>query len=216
MAADSTTQLQGLIDRLSAGDPAARDELIGRAYGRLRRLAHKMLAGFPPVRSFEDTDDVLHDSLPRLTQALAAVPPASVADFFGLASRQMHWELLDLVQRYYGPKGPGGKHAPPAQGDGSQTTPSEGVPASADDPPALAAWTEFHEAVEALPEKDRRVFELLWYQEMTQAEAAVLGVAESTVRRHWLLARRRLGPSCAAQTRAERVGVQGGHVHVDR
>jgi RNA polymerase sigma-70 factor (ECF subfamily) len=194
MAADSTTQLQGLIDRLSGGDPAARDELIGRAYGRLRRLAHKMLRGFPPVRAFEDTGDVLHDSLPRLTQALAAVPPASVADFFCLASRQMHWELLDLVQRYYGPKGPGGKHAPAGQGDGSQSTAPEGVPASADDPPALAFWTEFHEAVEALPEKERKVFELLWYQEMTQAEAAaVLGVGESTVRRHWLLARRRLG-----------------------
>ena len=36
--------------------------------------------------------------------------------------------------------------------------------------------------------------ELLWYQEMTQAEAAaVLQVAKSTVRRHWLAARRRLG-----------------------
>jgi RNA polymerase sigma-70 factor (ECF subfamily) len=55
-------------------------------------------------------------------------------------------------------------------------------------------WTEFHEAVEALPDKERQVFELLWYQEMTQAEAAtVLQIADSTIRRHWLSARRRLG-----------------------
>src|SRR5579871_4978787 len=102
MAADSTTQLQGLIDRMSAGDVSARNELIGRAYERLRRLAHKMLQNFPRVRSFEDTGDVLHDSLPRLSRALESVPPASVAEFFHLAGRQMRWELLDLVQRYHG------------------------------------------------------------------------------------------------------------------
>src|SRR5262249_47056813 len=162
-------------------------------YERLRRLAHRMLRRFPRVRSFEDTDDVLHDSLPRLTRALEAVSPASVAAFFRLASRQMHWELLDLVQRYYGPAGPGGKQVPAAEADRSDSTPREEVPTSSDSPPALACWTEFHQAVEALPEKQREVFELLWYQEMTQAEAAaILGVAESTVRRHWLAARRRL------------------------
>ncbi len=194
MAADSTTELQTLIDRLAAGDRRARDELISRAYDRLRRLAHRMLGGFPRVRSFEDTDDVLHDSLPRLTRALETVPPASVREFFGLASRQMRWELLSLVERYFGPKGPGGKHVPTAQRTSSQSTTPGEEPHGTDDPPALAMWTEFHRQVEALPEKEREVFELLWYQEMTQAEAArVLQVGESTVRRHWLLARRRLG-----------------------
>jgi hypothetical protein len=42
MTADFTSQLQRLIDRLAAGDGSARDELIGRAYERLRRLAHVM------------------------------------------------------------------------------------------------------------------------------------------------------------------------------
>lgn len=193
MAADSTTQLQGLIDRMAAGDHSARDELIGRAYARLLRLAHKMLQGFPRVHSFEDTGDVLHDSLPRLTRALEAVPPASVAEFFRLASRQMRWELLDLVQRYAGSAVPGGQPAAGAE-DNSSSTPPEEKPTTTDNPPALASWTEFHRAVGALPEKEREVFELLWYQEMTQAEAAaVLHVAEITVRRHWLAARRRLG-----------------------
>jgi RNA polymerase sigma-70 factor (ECF subfamily) len=193
MAADSTTQLQGLIDRMAAGDRSARDELIGRAYTRLLRLAHKMLQSFPRVRSFEETGDVLHDSLPRLTRALEAVPPASVADFFRLASRQMRWELLDLVKRYATSRVPGGQPAAGAE-DSSSSTPPEEKPTTTDNPPALASWTEFHKAVEALPEKEREVFELLWYQEMTQAEAAaVLRVAEITVRRHWLVARRRLG-----------------------
>src|SRR5262249_44502073 len=50
------------------------------------------------------------------------------------------------------------------------------------------------EQVEQLPAEEREVFDLLWYAEMTQAAAAqVLGVAEITVRRRWLAARRRLG-----------------------
>jgi hypothetical protein len=127
MAADSTTQLQGLIDRMAAGDESARDELIGRAYQRLRRLAHRMLQGFPRLRRFEDTTDILNDTWPRLAQALKAVPPASVAEFFRLASRQMRWELLDLVQRYCGPEGPGGKEVPAGQHDSSHHTPAATV-----------------------------------------------------------------------------------------
>jgi len=99
MAADSTSQLQSIIERMAGGDAAARDELISRAYRRLHRLAHKMLENFPRLRPFEDTDDLLHDSLPRLARALQSVPPDSVSEFFGLACRQMRWELLDLVER---------------------------------------------------------------------------------------------------------------------
>jgi RNA polymerase sigma factor (sigma-70 family) len=194
MALDSTRQLQGLIDRLAAGDLSARDQLIGRAYERLRRLARRMLRAFPRAQPFEESGDLLHDSLGRLTRALESVPPASVADFFRLASRQMHWELLDLVQRRYGPKGPGGKHVPAKDGNGSQSTPPHEVATTTDNPASLAFWTEFHNAVDALPEEQREVFGLLWYQEMAQAEAAaILQVSESTVRRLWSSARRRLG-----------------------
>jgi RNA polymerase sigma-70 factor (ECF subfamily) len=193
MSAEFTSQLQGLIDRLAAGDQTARNELIDRAYDRLRRLARKMLRRFPHVGDFEDSSDVLHDSLPRLMRALEAVPPASTAQFFGLASRQMHWELLDLAKRYAGQVAPRGN---PRQEGGSDS--SHGAPpcehAGTDSPSTLASWTEFHHAVESLPERERDVFDLLYYQELTHAEAAALMlVSESTVRRLWLSARRRLG-----------------------
>jgi RNA polymerase sigma-70 factor (ECF subfamily) len=195
MSADSTTQLQGLLDRLAAGDPVARQELMGRAYERLQRLAHKMLQGFPRVRAFEDSMDVLHGSLPRLLRALDGVPPASVAEFFRRMSQALRWELLNLLRRYYGPEGPGGKQGALEAGDSTANpAPALAEPGTSTSPSELARWTEFHEAVEALPEKERQVFELLYYQELTQVEAAaVLRVAEITVRRHWLAARRRLG-----------------------
>jgi RNA polymerase sigma-70 factor (ECF subfamily) len=190
MTGDFTSQLQGLIDRLAAGDQSARDELIGRAYDRLRRLARKMLRKFPHVGGFEESSDVLHDSLPRLIRALEVVPPASVAQFFALASRQMHWELLDMAKRYAGREAPRGEQIAARANGGAPNAEA----ATADSPSSLASWTDFHRAVESLPEKERDVFDLLYYQELAHAEAAaLLHVSESTVRRLWLSARRRLG-----------------------
>ena len=44
------------------------------------------------------------------------------------------------------------------------------------DPSALAAWSEFHRAVGELRDEHRTVFELHYYQGLTQAEGArILG-----------------------------------------
>src|SRR5262245_59878485 len=54
-------------------------------------------------------------------------------------------------------------------------------------------WTEFHEAAARLPDGLRAVFDLLWYQGLTQAEAAaMLGVAVPTVKLRWTKARLRV------------------------
>ncbi len=61
------------------------------------------------------------------------------------------------------------------------------------DPERLTDWTEFHQKVESLSDHDREMFDLLWYQGMSQAEAAAsMGVSERTVNRRWLAARLRL------------------------
>ena len=57
----------------------------------------------------------------------------------------------------------------------------------------LRRWTEFHEAAARLPDELRAVFDLLWYQGLTQAEAAtLLGVAVPTVKLRWMKARLRV------------------------
>jgi RNA polymerase sigma factor (sigma-70 family) len=54
-------------------------------------------------------------------------------------------------------------------------------------------WGDFHDKVEALPDEEREVVELLWYQDLPQHEAAeVLGVDPSTVKRRWRAARQKL------------------------
>ncbi len=146
-----------------------------------------MLGTFPAVQAHEQTDDILNGSLLRLHAALADVTPESLRHFFNLAGQAIRRELIDVARRLN-------------RGDGRRVVlmPDDAAalhPPGRDGCPVdLAAWGEFHEAVEALPPDEREVTTLLWYEELSQAEAAaVLGVTERTVLRRWHSARLKLG-----------------------
>ena len=183
--AGTTTELQHWIELLHSGDDRATHGLIARACERLRLLARKMLRGFPVVRSHEQTDDILQNALLRLYHSLAEVRPETLRHFFALAGRQIRRELLDLAKRYRRLDG----HCTTVPGDG----PDLDRPCDGDCPADLAQWTEFHALVETLPDEEREVVNLLWYEGMTQPEAAeVLGVSSRTVLRRWHAARLKL------------------------
>jgi RNA polymerase sigma-70 factor (ECF subfamily) len=187
---ESLGQIQSWLARLQAGDLAARDALLGAAGERLRHLAHRMLQTYPRVARWEETDDVLQNALLRLYRTLKDVPPQSVADFLRLAALNIRRELRDLARHYYGPQGAGTHHVTLGP---DQSTPPEATGQSSLEPQRLAVWSEFHQHVEDLPEEERTVFDLLWYQGLSQAEAAqVLGVAERTIKRRWQSARIKL------------------------
>jgi RNA polymerase sigma-70 factor (ECF subfamily) len=196
-----STVIQGWLDRLRAGNDAARAELLECAGDRLVRLARKMLKDFPKVRRWEQTDDVLQNAILRLHRALERTAPQTVRSFFHLAAFQIRRELIDMARHYYGPNGIGAHHKTQVPADGShQPTPTAAMAADTDDPERLSAWTEFHHQVERLPEEQREVVDLLWYQGLTQGEAAeVLGVSEKTINRRWMAARVRLGTILAGQ-----------------
>jgi RNA polymerase sigma factor (sigma-70 family) len=187
-----TQQIQGLLERLQAGDESARKELINSACERLTRLTRKMLRSYERVKRWEQTDDVFQNAAMRLYRTLGEVKPATAAEFFRLAALNIRRELLDLAKHYYGPQGPGARHASGGVGQESAGSgPAAGGPAdNSGEPSRLAAWTEFHAQVEGLPEEEREIFELLWYQGLPQAEAAaLLGVSGRTVKRRWQSAR---------------------------
>src|SRR5262245_1202071 len=172
-----TVQIQGYLDRLRGGDEAARDELLGCACERLRHLARKMLRRYPNVHRWEQTDDVLQNAAIRLYRTLRQLPVQTPLDFFRLAALNIRRELLDLAKHYYGPQGQGAHHASWGSGDSSAADSDLGraaPPDRSDDPARLAAWGEFHERIAALPDEERDVFDLLWYQDLSQAEAAEL------------------------------------------
>jgi RNA polymerase sigma factor (sigma-70 family) len=190
-----TIYIQGCLDRLAQGDESARGDLLECACGRLRNLARKMLRNYPGVHRWEETDDVLQNAVVRLHRALQQVPVRTTRDFFAIAALNIRRELLDLAKHYYGPLGLGARHRSQA-GDANSASPTLEGPAPgglSTEPGRLAAWTEFHAQVEALPAEEKEVFDLLWYQEMSQADAAaLLNVSERTIKRRWQAARLQL------------------------
>ena len=78
---DDDDELSRLIRRFRAGDPDARDGLIRYTYERFVRLTRRMLDGFPALRRWEQTDDVLQNALVRLCRALEVVPLESARHF---------------------------------------------------------------------------------------------------------------------------------------
>lgn len=201
MAEPPSSQLQIWLERMNGGDRAAQEALIEHSCERLRLLARKMLhEDFARLRREEETADVLQGALLRLHRALAApeVKPSSPAQFFALATEMIRRELLDLSRRHFGPNRP---RPLSLQADAADSGPAPlaDPPDSTYNPGRLLAWSEFHEQVQRLPTEERQVFELLWYQELAQAEvAALLHVSVPTVKRRWLAARLRLRKALAA------------------
>jgi len=186
----SDTKFHNLIEMAATGDDAASDALLDHACERLLKLTRKMLNGYPNLRRWEQTDDVCQNAMLRLHRALEQVEVESVRHFFNLAAVQIRRELLDLAKHHFGPQGGGANHhtdGQPADDEGGSihSTPHE--------PRNLEQWSEFHAEVENLPNEEREAFDLLWYDGLTQEEAAqALGISLRTLKRRWQAARLRL------------------------
>jgi RNA polymerase sigma-70 factor (ECF subfamily) len=184
-----TSHLLGLVDRMRAGDPAAADELFRRLGERLERLARKMLRGFPAVRRWEQTVDLVQKASLRLLQALRTVRPDSTRAFFALAGKHMRYELLDLERHY---RAASAMHHTDGVA-GRDGTPAHQPVDPAPSPDELDEWGAFHRQIEELPEEEREVVDLHFYQGLSKAEAAeLLGVHVRTVQRLWNAALLRL------------------------
>ncbi len=179
-----TVHLRHCVERWQQGDRAAADELLLVAGHRLERLARKMLKGFPNVRAWAETGDVLQSSLVRLLRNLRARCPSSTRDFYSLAALHVRRELLDLARYFRGrrcvsldlPGNAAESHA------GGLPVVEKRIPS----PDELELWCRFHEAVEELPAHEHEVVGLVFYHGWTQAQIAeLLGVDVRTVRRRW-------------------------------
>lgn len=185
-----TSELQGWLERMRTGDRSvvdeARSEIVRLAGGRLELLTRRMLRRNSRLRRWEETADVLQNSLVRLHRALETVRPESVRQLFGLAATQIRRELVDMARKHFGPMGQGAHHkTDPRAADPNGAREREFADRRGE-PSSIAEWTDFHEKVGELPSVEREVFDLLWYQGLNQEEAAaILGVTSRTVKSRW-------------------------------
>jgi RNA polymerase sigma-70 factor (ECF subfamily) len=97
--------------------------------------------------------------------------------------------MIDLVRHHFGPLGAAAFHATHPPADSGQSSSAAGHGDRADlthEPSQMAAWAEFHESAGNLPAEMGEVFDLIFYQGLSHAEAAgLLGVSTKTVQRRW-------------------------------
>jgi RNA polymerase sigma factor (sigma-70 family) len=194
VADDTSTDLQLLIDRLRRGDADARRELLQRAHDRLLRIAATIFRqDFPALHGRHDLESVVSEVWMRLVSALEKTQPETVDGFFGLVFLKVRQVLLDMAQNQRRLDARQGQGQSPADGSGSDTLAGLDQADTTHDPGRLAVLTEFHEQIEKLPEDQRRIFELHYYGDFSQAEIAqTLGVPRKQVSRLWLTATGRL------------------------
>jgi RNA polymerase sigma-70 factor (ECF subfamily) len=184
---DSDSQpsmVRRFLPQAIAGDEAALDALLRYNCDRLTSLTRRMLGDFRRVRRWTETADVLQNALLRLVGALREAKPQTSREFLALAALQIRRELLDLARQFYGPHGMGANQESAAAGP--EAPPPEEKGDLSHEPCSLAQWTELHQQIDALPDEEREVVGLLFYQGLSQAEAAeMLNVCVRTVQRRW-------------------------------
>jgi len=181
------THIQRLLNKARSGSAEDRHILIHHACSRLLKLTRKMLGNFRNLKRWEQTDDVFQNALIRLHRALNEVEVLDVRHFFNLAALQIRRELLDLSKHYFGKEGCG-------RNLNRVMDPSHTVDGQIDhNYGEFHEWVRFHELIEGLPEQEREILNLLFYEGFNQDEVSrFLDISLSTVKRRWLSARLKL------------------------
>ncbi|MCH7725391.1 MAG: sigma-70 family RNA polymerase sigma factor [Planctomycetes bacterium] len=183
-----TAHLEELLSQLRAGDESARSALIEHTCERLRRLTRKLKHDFPVISRWEQTDDVFQQAAMRLHRSLVDVKPENTRAFMGLAAIQIRRELIDVTRKLKGPEGIAANYATDrvSKDDSGNPSPSYEKADDATSQTTLQQWTDFHKHVGQLPDDEREVFDLCYYQDLTRVDAAsVLGISERTVKRRF-------------------------------
>jgi RNA polymerase sigma factor (sigma-70 family) len=197
---ESTAVLQGQLELAVAGDAAARQRLLELTRDRLMHHARILLHGrYARLEPFAQTDDVVQQLYLKILQQQdrfwvndRGEPVRTLAEFFGHTSAWMRDVLCDHLRKAFG-RDDNHPAVLPLDGGPSDAGPRHEPSSDTLDGEKLQRWTEFHEAAARLPDELRAVFDLLWYQGLTQAEtAALLSVATPTVKLRWMKARLRV------------------------
>jgi RNA polymerase sigma factor (TIGR02999 family) len=173
------SEVTRLLQRWTAGDPHARDQLVPLVYERLRQVAHRRLRGAPGDHSL-NTGELVHEAYLRLVDAPRVELPDR-AHFLALASRIMRNLLVDRARARAAAKRGGGKAA--LEFDEMLWVSDE----------HLDSVTALHDALtrlEAVSPRQSQLLQQRYFGGLTLEEsAAALGVSPATAKRELRSAR---------------------------
>lgn len=188
---DTTAHVAKLLQQIRDGHSDSVQALLEASMQRLQVLAKRISGDLPGVKRWEQTDDLVQNSMIRLWKAITKHRPPTPLDYYRLASAIIRRELIDLSRHYFGAEGMGANMAKTSNAvDSLSLSPVDLKSEQTYEPSSLAIWTEFHSYIDSLNDETRALFDLLWYQDLTLTQAAeLLGSSERTIRRRWKLAR---------------------------
>jgi len=171
--------LTRILRESRAGQARAAEELAVLLYDELRAMARQELAGERPEHTLQPTA-LVHEAYLRLVGGEGCTFE-SRAHFFGAAATAIRRVLVDHARRRARAKRGGGR--PQVSLDGL-------APAQPISDAELLGLDEALARLAVLDPIKARIVELRFFAGMTSAELArTLELSESTVRRHWRMAR---------------------------
>ena len=177
-----------ILNRVQQGDPNAAQELLPLVYDELRKLAAQKMANEPPGQTLQPTA-LVHEAWLRLGGD-DQTAWQNRAHFLAAGAEAMRRILVENARRKLRLKRGGGQERVVME--------ESAIEAPAEDEKVL----QVHEALEALATEDpekAQIVKLRFFVGLSHQEiAALLGVNEKTVRRHWEVAKVRLFQSIKA------------------
>ena len=179
---ESVSQVTCILDAIQHGDSKAADELLPLVYGELRRLAAAKMAREVPGQTLQPTA-LVHEAWLRLG-ADAQPNWQNRSHFLAAAAEAMRRILVESARRKLRLKRGGRQERVELE--------ESAIAAPAEDEKIL----QVHEALNTLATEDPQkaeIVKLRFFVGLGHDEiAALLGVNEKTVRRHWEVAKVRL------------------------
>jgi RNA polymerase sigma factor (TIGR02999 family) len=175
MPKSAAKEVTRILEAAHSGDAQAAERLLPLVYDELRKLAKARLAHLPPGQTLEPTA-LVHEAYLRLV-GKAGPPLESRRHFFFAAARAMRDILVEQARAKAGPKRGGGRQRIALGEDIAMATPP--------DTEVLALHEVLHELEKLDPQK-AQIVNLRYFAGMDAKEtAAVLGMSERTLHRHW-------------------------------
>jgi RNA polymerase sigma factor (TIGR02999 family) len=203
---ETTGEVTAALERFTAGDEAAIDDLLPKVYGEMRKLAGNYLRRERPDHTLSPTG-LAHEAYLRLVGSeLAGATLDNRVHFFAVAARAMRRILVENARRYQA-----SRRASPKD---RVELDDEAVWARTDPPPfEILAVNQALDHLRETSQRQADIVEMRYFGGLSEsAIARILNVSRGTVAREWRAARQLLRHSLSAED--SQIGLREGRRHI--